>query len=84
MHPSVVHTLQTASQKLLGQFHMEPQLGGGLKVCSNDPGYMTKVATMPVYGKNLSKICFSEPNRPMTIELNDSGPTKFVQKMSLG
>ena len=28
---------------------------GGTKVCSNVPGHMTKMATMPIYGKNLIK-----------------------------
>ena len=34
------------------KFHMEPQWDGGTKVCSNDPGPMTKMATMRMYGKN--------------------------------
>ena len=32
---------------------MEPPWDGGMKVCSNDPGNMTKTASMPIYGKNL-------------------------------
>ena len=67
-------------------FHMEPQWDGGTKVCSNDLGHMTKMASMPIYGKNPSKI-FSEISRPMTFELgisiSHSGPTKFVQMMNL-
>ena len=35
------------------KFHMEPPLEGGTKVCSNGPGHMTKMAAMPIYGKNL-------------------------------
>ena len=38
------------------KFHMEPPWDGGTKVCSNDPGHMTKMAAMPIYGKNLKKI----------------------------
>ena len=34
------------------KFHMESPWDGGTKV-SNGPGHMTKVATMPIYGKNL-------------------------------
>ena len=34
---------------------MEPLLDGGMKVCSNGPGHMTKMAAMPIYGKNLKK-----------------------------
>ena len=32
--------------------HMEPPRDGGTKVCSNGPGHMTKMAIMPIYGKN--------------------------------
>ena len=32
---------------------MEPQWDGGMKVCSNGPGHMTKMAAMPIYGKNM-------------------------------
>ena len=29
---------------------------GGTKVCSNGPGHMTKLAAMPIYGKNLKNL----------------------------
>ena len=29
---------------------------GGTKVCSNCPGHMTKMAAMPIYGKNLKNL----------------------------
>ena len=32
---------------------METPWDVGTKVCSYDPGYMTKMAAMPIYGKNL-------------------------------
>ena len=35
------------------KFHMETPKEGGTKVCSNDPCHMTKMAAMPIYGKNL-------------------------------
>ena len=38
------------------KFHVEPPWDGGTKVCIWGPGHMTKVATMPIYGKNPSKI----------------------------
>ena len=37
------------------KFHMEPPWDGGTKVGSNGPGHMTKMAAMPIYGKNLKK-----------------------------
>ena len=48
---------------------MEPPWDGGTKVCSNDPGHMTKMAAMPIYGKNLKKIFFSGTKGPMTLKL---------------
>ena len=34
---------------------MEPPWEGGTKVYINGPGHMTKMAAMPIYGKNLKK-----------------------------
>ena len=34
---------------------MELLWNRGMKVCSNGPGHMTKMAAMPIYGKNLKK-----------------------------
>ena len=36
------------------KFDIEPPWDGGPKVCSNDPGHMTKMAAMPIYGKKSS------------------------------
>ena len=44
------------------KFHMEPPWDRGTKVCSNGPGHMTKMATMPIYGKNLEQSSSLEPN----------------------
>ena len=41
-----------------------------MKVCSNGPGHMTKVAAMPIYGENPKKIFFSGTKRPMTLNLD--------------
>ena len=51
------------------KFHMQPSWDGGMKVCSNGPGHMTKMAAMPIYGKNLKKIFFSGTIRLMTLKL---------------
>ena len=37
------------------KFHMEPPWDGGTKVCSNGLGHLTKMAAMPIYGKNVKK-----------------------------
>ena len=38
------------------KFHVESPLEGGTKVYSNGPGHMTKIATMPIYGKTLKNL----------------------------
>ena len=35
------------------KFHVEPPWVGRIKVYSNGPCHMTKMAAMPMYGKNL-------------------------------
>ena len=52
------------------KFHMEPPWDGGTKVCSNGPGHMTKMAAMPIYGKNLKKNFFFRTKWPMTLKLD--------------
>ena len=41
------------------KFYVEPPWVGGTKVCSWHLVHMTKMAAMPIYGKNPSKIFFS-------------------------
>ena len=43
------------------KFHMEPPLDGETKVCSSDPGHMTKMAAMCIHGKKLKKSFSPEP-----------------------
>ena len=42
-------------------FYVEPPWEAGTKVYINGPGHMTKMATMPIYGKNLKKSSSPEP-----------------------
>ena len=35
------------------KFQVEPPWDRRTKVCSNGPGHMTKMAAMPIYGKNI-------------------------------
>ena len=35
------------------KFHVGPPWDGETKDCLNDPGHMTKMTTMPMYGKNI-------------------------------
>ena len=60
---------------------------GGMKVCSNGPGHMTKMVAMPIYGKNLKK---SSPEPKglwpwiLVCIIRCSSITKFAQMMILG
>ena len=53
-------SLETA-RPIEDQFHVEPSLDRGMKVKSNGLCHMTKLATMPIYGKNLQKSSSLEP-----------------------
>ena len=70
------------------KFHVEPPLDGGTKVYSNSPGHLTKMATMPIYGKNLKKSSSLELKGLWPWNLVCSiwclSTTKFVQRMTLG
>ena len=67
------HTLNIFSSETTGpieaKFHMESPWNGGTKVCSNGPGHMSKLAAMPIYGKNHKKIFFSRTKRLMILKL---------------
>ena len=43
------------------KFYMEPPWEGGTHVYIYGPGHMTKMAAMPIYGKNLKKSSSPEP-----------------------
>ena len=51
------------------KFYLEPPWVGGTKVCSRHLGHMTKMAAMPIYGKNPSKIFFSRTGGPIFSKL---------------
>ena len=44
-----------AAGHMKAKFHAEPLLVGETKVCSNGPYHVTKIAAMPICGKNLLK-----------------------------
>ena len=60
------------------KIYVEPPREGGTKVCINDPGHMTKMAAMPMYGKNLKKSSSPEPAgrfpRNLVCSIGDSCP----------
>ena len=65
---------------------MEPPWDGGTKVCSNNPGHMTRMADTPIYGKNLKKSSPEPKGRwpwKLVCSTGCSSTTKFVQMMTL-
>ena len=86
------HSLNISSSETTGQieakFHKESPWDGGRKVCTNSHGHMTKMAAMPIYGKNLKKFSSPEPKGRWAWNLLCSigcrSTTKFVQMMTLG
>ena len=43
------------------KFHMQSPGAGEKTVYIFHPGHMTKMAAMPIYGRNIKKSCSSEP-----------------------
>ena len=60
-------SLETA-RPIEAKFHVEPPWDGGMKVCSNGPGHITKIAAMLIYEKNFYKIFFSGTRSLMTLK----------------
>ena len=57
---SVFFSLETA-RPIEAKFHVDHPWDGGTKICSNYPAHMTKMAAMPIYGKNIKKSSSLEP-----------------------
>ena len=51
------------------KFYVEPPWVGGTILCLWHLGHMTKMAAMPIYGKNPSKIFFSRTGGPIFTKL---------------
>ena len=43
------------------KFHVKAQWDRRTKICSNGPGHLTKMAAMPIYGKNMNHSSSLEP-----------------------
>ena len=70
------------------KFYVEPPLDGGTKVWSNGLGHMTKMAAMPIYGKN-SKSHLLRNQKVDDLEkfvccTGYSSAAMFIQIMTLG
>ena len=55
---------------IIAKFHVELPWDVGTKIYKNDPGHMTKMPAMNIYGKYL-KIFFSRTRIPMIMKLDE-------------
>ena len=53
------------------KFYKKQLWEGGTNVFINNPGHMTKMAAMPIYGKNPSKFSFSGTTGPISTKLGN-------------
>ena len=67
-HFSKIFSSETA-WPIKAKFYMKHLWEGGTNVYINNPGHMTKMAAMPIYGKNPSKIFFSGTTGPISTKL---------------
>ena len=86
--PYMVKNLKKSfSGPIKAKFHMESWWDGGTKVYSNGHGHMTKMATMPIYDKNLKKSSSPEPKGQwpwkLICSIGYSSTSKFVRMMTL-
>ena len=83
--PPFSKNFSKTAMPIKAKFHMEPQWNGGTKVCSRGLGHMTKMAAMV---KALQKSSSPEPKGQwpcgLVCSIEDSGPSYFVQIMTLG
>ena len=66
-HQNIVSSEITMSFEL--KFHMKTPYDRLAKIYTNCTGHMTKMATMPIYGKNPVNVFFSGTKRPMALGL---------------
>ena len=68
------------------KFHMKSPYDRLAKIYTNCSGHMTKMASMPIYGKNPLNIFFSGTKWLLDLlySIGDVGPTRFSPMMNLG
>ena len=66
-HQNIVFSETTRPFEL--NFHMNTPYDRLAKIFTNCTGYMTKMATTPMYGKNPLNVFFSGTKRPMALGL---------------
>ena len=59
--PTISNIFSETACPIKAKFYVEPPWVCGTKVCSRHLGHMTKMATTPIYGKNIQKSSTPEP-----------------------
>ena len=76
------------TESIVPKFHIQPPGPLGKKSCSNGLDHMTKMAAMPIYGKNLKKSSSPEPIERwlwnLVCSIVYASTTKIVQIITLG
>ena len=82
-HQNIVSSETTRPFEL--KFHMKTPYDRLAKIYTKCTGHLTKMATMPIYGKNPSSL---EPKGQwpwdLVCSIGDVGPTRFAQMINLG
>ena len=68
--PTLLTFFSEITEPIKAKFHVEPLQDGGTKVCIIGPGHMTRMAAMPIYGKNLKKKIFFSTTAPIALKLS--------------
>ena len=63
------HSFSETMRQIELKFHMKTPYDKLAKIYTNCSGNMTKMADMPIYGKNTLKIFYSRTRKPMTLGL---------------
>ena len=58
---TISNIFSKATGLIVTKFQIEPPLAEGREVCSNSPGHITSMATMPIHGKNHCRSSSLEP-----------------------
>ena len=66
-HQNIVSSETTRPVEL--KFNLKPPYDRLAKIYTKCTGHMTKMATMPIYGKNFLNVFFSGTKRPMALAL---------------
>ena len=57
------NVLSETAWQIFTRFHLEPSIKRVLTICSNGSAPLNKMAAMPIYGKNIKNLTYTEPRK---------------------